>query len=285
MNIFCLFFCKATKVLMQPDIPLVDTTQQRNSEKQVAVIMNTTISKLVGEVYLKLSKVKSLYNEQVSTGCVWGEGGGGVSVLQSAQWMCLLFYVFIFKKETLCSLALVLILSSSARGSSSPYSPTAEREETWAVFTLISPLHQREVTGRDVGPTLSPLLSHASAALCSDWTAGGVGHLGSKTSVAYCAVVLGHWGLPRRDGFSCRSRPPPAGRPSLPPATGNTPQRSWRGTGSGAAVSRRCAGSVPRRGKSVDKHPEMDLYGATPYNIRNDPPLKKIKNKNNRKID
>lgn len=83
--ILYIFFCKATKVLMQPDIPLVDTTQQRNSEKQVAVIMNTTISKLVGEVYLKLSKVKSLYNEQVSTGCVWGEGGGGVSVLQSAQ--------------------------------------------------------------------------------------------------------------------------------------------------------------------------------------------------------
>lgn len=192
--------------------------------------MNTTISKLVGEVYLKLSKVKSLYNEQISTGCVGGYLCAPKRSVNVPDFFLSLLLLFFFKKETLCSLGLVLILSSSARGSSSPYSPTAEREETCAVFRLISSLHQREVMGRDVGPTPSspalPLLSHASAALCSDWTAGGVGHLGLKTSVAYCAVVLGHWGLPRRDGFSCRSRPPPAGRPSLPSATGNTPQRS-----------------------------------------------------------
>lgn len=210
---------------MQPGIPLVDTTQQRNSEKRVAVIMNTTISKLVGEVYLKLSKVKSLYNEQISTGCVCGRGGG-VYVLQSIRVPD--FFVFFLKRRRSAHWAFVWILSASTRGSSSPCSPTAERERERrrAVVRLISSLHQREVMGRDIGPTPPPLLSHASAALCSDWTAGGVGHLGSKTSVAYCAVVLGHWGLTRSDGFSCRSRPPPAGRPSLPPATGNTPQRS-----------------------------------------------------------
>lgn len=53
---------------MQPDIHSETRHKRERSEKQVeAVIMNTTISRLIGEVYQKLSKVKSLYNERIFT--------------------------------------------------------------------------------------------------------------------------------------------------------------------------------------------------------------------------
>lgn len=53
---------------MQPDIHSETRHKRERSEKQVeAVIMNTTISRLIGEVYQKLLKVKSLYNERIFT--------------------------------------------------------------------------------------------------------------------------------------------------------------------------------------------------------------------------
>lgn len=93
--------------------------------------------------------------------------------------------------------------------------------------------------------------------LKSDWAAGGVGgSIGLERSVAYCAVVAE---AAQRSGFNCRPRPLPAGRPSGSPAPRNTPRRSSPGTGSGAAVSHRCVGSVPHLGRSVDKYPGINL--------------------------
>lgn len=70
-----------------------------------------------------------------------------------------------------------------------------------------------------------------------------------------CSTVVGpRGGSAQRLGFNCPPRSPPARhRWRAPPAPGNTPGRSWRGIGSGAAASPRCGGSVPRLGRSVEK--------------------------------
>lgn len=92
--------------------PLLDTTQERKSKQVKAVIMNTTISSLVGEVYQKLSKVKSSYNEWIFT-------GGCLCALKHSQTMpvFLFSFVFLFKKRCFAYVGLLSILSFSTRGS------------------------------------------------------------------------------------------------------------------------------------------------------------------------
>lgn len=85
---------------MQPDIHSETRHKREKSEKQVeAVIMNTTISRLIGEVYQKLSKVKSLYNERIFT--------QGVFMCSKAltNYACFFLFCFaFFEKEMLCLL-------------------------------------------------------------------------------------------------------------------------------------------------------------------------------------
>lgn len=69
-----------------------------------------------------------------------------------------------------------------------------------------------------------------------------------------CCGIIAGLGRLTGSGFNCPPRSLPAChcRPE-PPAPGNTPRRSWRGTDSGAAACPRCVGSVPRLGRSVKK--------------------------------